>query len=282
MFNKYNAAILLTILLIRPSHAGMGPTDIDGAKESVLRFRNWNDRYGGWNNIEYKGANGAFKLYALPHKVEPADYAVVASSDTDMISSDKKYLIIQRTEAGDITDEQGNNIISAQAYCDAISLENGCIKKVGGRNECEGTWTGQKFKTTAGGIFDFSKEGVPPKRLITEVSGLSSRAPTLKENLFMGVSSYMACYPPEENISEYNNIGFYLAQDGEHLLAMQIYSILLKLDPDRIPLKINVADSLWALNRQNDAKPFYISYRDAMLKQGRGSKIPARVNDRSH
>ena len=96
----------------------------------------------------------------------------------------------------------------------------------------------------------------------------------------MGVSSYMACYPPEWNIPEYNNIGFYLAQDGEHLLAMQIYSILLKLAPDRTPLKINVADTLWALNKQDDAKSLYTSYRDAMLKQGRGSKIPTRVNER--
>jgi hypothetical protein len=282
MLNKYNTAILLTLLLIRPSYADMAPTDINGAKGSALQFSSWNDRYGGWNDIAYTGANGAFKLYTLPHKVEPTDYGVVASSDADTISPDKKYLIIQRTEAGEITDEQGNNIISAQAYCDAISLENGCIKKVGGRNECEGTWTGQKFKMTTGGIFDFSKEGVSPKQLITEVSGLSLRAPALKESLFMGVSSYMACYPPQGNITEYNNIGFYLAQDGEHLLAMQIYSILLKLAPGRTPLKINVADTLWALNKQDDAKSFYTSYRDAMLKQGRGSKIPARVNERLH
>lgn len=88
----------------------------------------------------------------------------------------------------------------------------------------------------------------------------------------MGVSSYMACYPPEKSISEYNDIGFYFTQGGEHLLAMQIYKRLLTLAPDRVPLKLNVADSLWALGKHNEAKPYYIAYREAMLKKVRQVK----------
>ena len=90
----------------------------------------------------------------------------------------------------------------------------------------------------------------------------------------------MACYPPEKNISEYNDIAFYFAQGGEHLLAMQIYNRLLAVAADRVPLKLNVADSLWVLGKHDEAKPYYAEYRKAMRKKGVESKVPKRVEER--
>jgi hypothetical protein len=202
-----------------------------------------------------------------------------------MVSPDKKYVIVQRTNAGETVDEQGKNVISEQAYCDVVSLENGCVENIGSVNQCDGAWQGQNWKVAAGEIFDFSKGGVPPRQLISKVSNLSSdefRASSLRDWIFMGVPSYMACYPPEKNISEYNDIGFYFAQGGEHLLAMQIYNKLLSFAPDRVPLKLNVADSLWALGKQEEAKSFYADYRESMLKKGTANKVPARVEERLH
>jgi hypothetical protein len=201
-----------------------------------------------------------------------------------MVSPAKKFVMVQRIVSGKVTDEQGNNINSEQTYCDAVSLESGCVVNVGSALQCDGAWAGEKWKAATEGILDFSKAGFPPKQLISEVSGLSSnesRANSLIDLVFMGIPSYMACYPPEKNISEYNDIGFYFAQGGEHLLAMQIYNKLLSLAPDRVPLKLNVADSLWALGKQAEAKSFYVSYRDAMLKKGAANKVPARVEERS-
>jgi hypothetical protein len=285
MFNKYKIVSLLVLLVVRPCFAGEELLDINGAQQSLLKFRSFDKKYGGWSDIEYKGSGGAFRIYALPNKAGPSEEGIVGNSDVDMVSPDKKYVIVQRTNAGETVDEQGKNVISEQAYCDVVSLENGCIENIGSVNQCDGAWQGQNWKVAAGEIFDFSKGGVPPRQLISKVSNLSSdefRASSLRDWIFMGVPSYMACYPPEKNISEYNDIGFYFAQGGEHLLAMQIYNKLLSFAPDRVPLKLNVADSLWALGKQEEAKSFYADYRESMLKKGTANKVPARVEERLH
>lgn len=285
MFNGYHAIALIVFLITQPCHADGESLDIIGVRDSVLQFRNWNESLRAWSDINYKGQNLPFKIYSLPSNRGPSGIETVASSDVDMVSPAKKFVMVQRIVSGKVTDEQGNNVISEQTYCDAVSLENGCVVNVGSALQCDGAWVGEKWKAATEGVLDFSKAGFPPKQLISEVSGLSSsesRSNSLMDLVFMGVPSYMACYPPEKNISEYNDIGFYFAQGGEHLLAMQIYNKLLSLAPDRVPLKLNVADSLWALGKQAEAKSFYVAYRDAMLKRGAASKVPVRVEERSH
>jgi hypothetical protein len=285
MFNKYKIVSLLVLLVVRPCFAGEEFLDINGAQQSLLKFRSFDKKYGGWSDIEYKGSGGTFRIYALPNKAGPSEEGIVGNSDVDMVSPDKKYVIVQRTNAGETVDEQGKNVISEQAYCDVVSLESGCVENIGSVNQCDGAWQGQNWKVATGEIFDFSKGGVPPRQLISKVSNLSSdefRASSLRDWVFMGVPSYMACYPPEKNISEYNDIGFYFAQGGEHLLAMQIYNKLLSFAPDRVSLKLNVADSLWALGKQEEAKSFYAGYRDSMLKKGTANKVPVRVEERLH
>ncbi|AUG43941.1 MULTISPECIES: tetratricopeptide repeat protein [Pseudomonas] len=283
MFNKYYVVALLVLLFARLSHADTEPLEINGGNDGMLQFRNFDEKYGGWSDIKYKGATGEFNIYMVPSKMVTSEEGIVASSDMDMVSPDKKYVMVQRTNAGEVTDEEGNKIISSQAYCDAVSLETGCVKNVGSALQCDGVWQGQKWKITTGETFDFPKGGMSPQYLLSEVASVSSnesRSDSLRDSFFMGVSSYMACYPPEKSISEYNDIGFYFAQGGEHLLAMQIYNRLLSLAPDRVPLKLNVADSLWALGKHDEAKPYYAAYREAMLKKGGASKIPKRVVDR--
>ncbi|AZE26679.1 tetratricopeptide repeat protein [Pseudomonas chlororaphis] len=270
MFNKYYVVALLVLLFARLSHADTEPLEINGGNDGMLQFRNFDEKYGGWSDIKYKGATGEFNIYMVPSKMVTSEEGIVASSDMDMVSPDKKYVMVQRTNAGEVTDEEGNKIISSQAYCDAVSLETGCVKNVGSALQCDGVWQGQKWKITTGETFDFPKGGMSPQYLLSEVASVSSnesRSDSLRDSFFMGVSSYMACYPPEKSISEYNDIGFYFAQGGEHLLAMQIYNRLLSLAPDRVPLKLNVADSLWALGKHDEAKPYYAAYREAMLKK---------------
>jgi hypothetical protein len=283
MFNKYHAVTLLVLLFARLSHADTEPLDINGDNDSVLRFRNFDEKYGGWSDIEYKGAAGVFNMYVVPSKMAPSEEGIVANSGIDMVSPDKKYVIVQRTNAGEVIDEEGNKVISSQVYCDAVSLETGCIKNIGSALQCDGVWQGQKWKITTEETFDFSKGGMSPQYLLSEVANASSnesRSDSLRDSLFMGVPSYIACYPPEKSISEYNDIGFYFAQGGEHLLAMQIYNRLLSLAHDRVPLKLNVADSLWALGKHDEAKSYYVAYREAMMKKSGASKVPKRVEER--
>jgi len=284
MFSKYHTIALLFLLFAQPCHADEDPfpLDITGVNGSLLQFKSWH-QHGGWSDIEFKGPNGAFRIYDLPSQQESSGIGAIVFSDAQSVSPDKKFLLVYRTVFGDVIDGQGNAVNSEQTHCEAVALESGCVKDVGSLSQCDGVWVGDKWKVTTGEVFDFSIEGMPPKQVVKEVSGLSSnefRSNSLMDLIFMGVPSYMACYPPEMNISEYNNIGFYFAQGGQHLLAMQIYNRLLSLAPDRVPLKLNVADSLWALGKQDQARSFYVAYREAMLRKGAASKLPKRVDER--
>jgi len=280
MFNRYSLLILFSASLAGVSYADAQPLKIIGYNESALIFDKYNEDFGGWGDVQYRSEKYGFSLYSLPKKLEGSEEGVVASSDINRLSTDKKYVVVQRTNAAEMVDGDGNEIVSSQAYCDMVSLETGCVENIGAVQQCDGQWVGNKWKSSQGEFFEFSKGGVPPRKLISETIGLTeedSRANTLKDSFFMGAPSYFACYPPGKNISEYNDIAFYLAQGGEHLLAMQIYNYLLPIAEDRIPLKLNAADSLWALGRREDARSYYAKYRDAMKKKGLVNKIPERV-----
>ncbi|WP_085579011.1 MULTISPECIES: hypothetical protein [unclassified Pseudomonas] len=280
MFNRYSLVILFSASLAGVSYADTQSLKIVGYNESALVFDKYNEDFGGWGDVQYRSEKYGFSMYSLPKKLEGFEEGVVANSDINRLSADKKYVVVQRTNAAEMVDGDGNKIVSSQAYCDMISLETGCIENIGSVQQCDGQWIDNKWKSTRGEFFEFSKGGVPPRKLLSEAVGLTekdSRANSLKDSLFMGVSSYFTCYPPGKNISEYNDIAFYLAQGGEHLLAMQIYNYLLPIAEDRIPLKLNAADSLWALGRHEDAKSYYAKYRDAMIKKGLGDKVPERV-----
>jgi hypothetical protein len=283
MFNIFFVLVVSCFLSMQTAHADAVAMEVKGVKGTSLSARSFDKKYGGWRDIEYSAMSVSFKVYAVPIGMEPSEDGIVANPDTDSLSPYKKYLIIQRTDAGEVVDDKGNSFISSQAYCDVISMETGCIKNIGSVQQCEGTWQNGKWKTSRGELFDFSQEGKPPKLLITDAlrdAENQSRARFLRDYIFMGIPSYMACYPPEKNISEYNDMGFYFAQAGEHLLAMQIYDRLLVVAPDRVPLKLNVADSLWALGKKNEAKQYYAEYISALRKKNMESKTPGRVKER--
>ncbi|WP_248742398.1 MULTISPECIES: tetratricopeptide repeat protein [unclassified Pseudomonas] len=283
MIKKYSLAFFIVMLGVGAVCADSSTLEVVGAKENVVRFVDYKEKYGGWHDIKFRSATEEFKIYSLPARADSAEDGVVASSDISMMSPQKKYLMVQRTDAGEVVDENGKEKISSQAYCDVISMETGCVKNIGSVQQCDGAWHGEVWKMATGKIFDTSTGGVSPSGLIANVAGVTeseSRASLLRDYIFMGVPSYMACYPPEKSISSYNDLAFYLAQGGEHQLAMQIYNELLPLAPDRIPLKLNVADSLWALGRNNEAKVLYVDYRAAMLKRGMLEKVPVRVGER--
>ncbi|MGE1155482.1 tetratricopeptide repeat protein [Pseudomonas kitaguniensis] len=277
MVNKYWSGLSLAFIFSSICYAGENTVAIKGWKDNLLTFRQFDQRYGGWADVEFSNAGDKFRLYAI-------EKGVVANPYEEILSPDKKYLMVQRTNAGEIVDEQGNSIISAQAYCDMVSLETGCVKNVGSIQQCDGIWVAQKWKTSTGDVFDFLKEGLSPSQLVSKTSSLlpdEGRLNSLREWLFMGAESYMACFPQKENISALNDIGFYLANEGEHVIAMQIYKRLLDIAPSRIPLKLNTADSLWALGERNEAKLYYAEYRDAMMQNGNRAKIPKRVESRA-
>lgn len=257
---------------------------IEGAGGGALSLKQWDESHGGWLDVEYESPKAAFRIYGLPGKLGGVSSGTSVSTDLDMVSPDKHFVIVQRTASGLVSNEEGKDVESDQAFCDVVSLDTGCVEYSGGIAQCDGNWDGNRWKMSSGGYLDLSKSAMPPRKLISEISKLSSnqaRSNSLRDLMYMGPKSYMACFPPEENISQYNDLGFYFAQGGEHALAMQIYNRLLTVSPERIPLQLNVADSLWALGKQGAAKSYYSAYRDAMQKKGSESKIPQRVSDRA-
>lgn len=280
MLSKYCSILLVVLLFSFKCFADESLIDIKGGGSGLLMFRDFNQKYGGWSDVRFSSSGSGFRLYSVPVKMLPVESGVVASSDADRVSPDKKYLMVQRTDAGEVVDEQGNSTISAQAYCDMVSLDTGCVKNVGSALQCDGTWAGGGWKVSTGEVFDFLKEGISPSQLVSKVSSLSpdeSRSNSLRDWLFMGAESYMACFPSRENISQLNDIGYYLDQGGEHVFAMQFYNKLLSVAPGRIPLKLNIADSLWAMGKLSEAKSYYVEYQKMMTQKGDEKKIPKRV-----
>jgi tetratricopeptide (TPR) repeat protein len=78
-----------------------------------------------------------------------------------------------------------------------------------------------------------------------------------------------------------NDYGFFLQQAGEDARAVPIFNIIIKEDPSRAVAYLNLADSLWALERKTEARSHYKTYQRLMMEAKKGDQIPSRVAERS-
>jgi hypothetical protein len=78
-----------------------------------------------------------------------------------------------------------------------------------------------------------------------------------------------------------NDYGYFLQQAGDHHGAIPIFNIVIKEDPPRAVAYLNLADSLWALDRKEEAKSYYKTYQRLMAEANKGTQIPLRVAERS-
>ncbi|WP_166221868.1 tetratricopeptide repeat protein [Pseudomonas atagonensis] len=78
----------------------------------------------------------------------------------------------------------------------------------------------------------------------------------------------------------YNDFGYALAQAGEYDKAYQILAQVENSFPDRVVLKLNIADVLWEMDKSRSAA-YYKSYVDLMTKAGKAKLIPAKAFERS-
>jgi hypothetical protein len=90
----------------------------------------------------------------------------------------------------------------------------------------------------------------------------------------------MACHPPAQNVQAFNDLGFYLAEGGNDEFALKFYRGVEAVGK-RTVLMLNMADSLWRLNRKGEAQRYYREYGEAMTAAGKAQKIPQRVAERS-
>lgn len=83
------------------------------------------------------------------------------------------------------------------------------------------------------------------------------------------------------NISQYNNIAYYLQQNKYYEESIFLINEILDKHPNRVVAYLNLADNYWSLNKKNQAKSSYQKYISLMKFQSKDlSKIPQRVYER--
>ncbi|EJN34512.1 tetratricopeptide repeat protein [Pseudomonas sp. GM80] len=207
-----------------------------------------------------------------------------ADGHSYMLSPDKKTLLLDPVVFGMLSDENQEEKLVSQQHCDVISMETGCVLADRWATFCVGEWKGNQWVSADGDVLTPTLETVSPKDLLKYVSSMEpaqSRAESIESSLnFLSPESYMACHPPAQNVQAYNGLGFYLAEGGRDELALKFYRGVEAVGK-RTVLMLNMADSLWRLNKQDEAQRYYREYGEAMAAAGKAQKIPQRVAERT-
>jgi hypothetical protein len=207
-----------------------------------------------------------------------------ADGHSHMLSPDKKTLLLDPVVFGMLSDENQEEKLVSQQHCDVISMETGCVLADRWATFCVGEWKGNQWVSADGDVLTPTLETVSPKDLLKQVSSIEpaqSRAQSIEGSLdFLSAESYMACHPPAQNVQAYNDLGFYLAEGGRDELALKFYRGVEAVGK-RTVLMLNMADSLWRLNKQDEAQRYYREYGEAMAAAGKAQKIPQRVAERT-
>lgn len=111
----------------------------------------------------------------------------------------------------------------------------------------------------------------------------------LKDEDYEGVKAYLDAdrfgqlskeFPiGKTNVVIYNDFGYALGQAGENDLAYKVLKSVEQVSPDRVVLKLNIADVLWVTDK-DASKIYYKEYVDYMRQSGKENLIPKNVLDR--
>lgn len=253
---------------------------------SQVTLENWSNHTKAWKKITFKDQQTSFKIYKENNNTDRhGNYFSIFSSS---LSPNKKLLALQRIEVGELFLEDGSKKYTETSHCEFIDMTNGCVMQSKPAEYCAGKWssnnkwTSQYPEQTQDLIV---LETISPAQLIKKINKLSSpaeKASIIHGEIYMHPASYMACFPPSHrNIANLNDIAYFLAESGENQYALEFYRILEKFNPDRIPLKLNIADALWELNKNIEAKTYYNTYKELMINSRLTKKIPPRVFERA-
>ncbi|MFJ2322975.1 type IV pilus biogenesis/stability protein PilW [Pseudomonas sp. NPDC087817] len=231
------------------------------------------------------GVESATAWFTANGKTFPLFSADVgADAHTDWLSPDKKTLLLDPVMFGMLSLENGEEKLESQQHCDVISMETGCVLAERSPRFCLGKWVGNQWFSEDGEVLTPTLETQSPKdwlKYISTIKAAQSRADSIEGSLdFLSPESYMACHPPEQNVQTYNDLGFYLAEGGKDELALKFYRGVEAVGK-RTVLMLNMADSLWRLDRKDEAQRYYREYGESMAAAGKTQKIPQRVVERT-
>lgn len=84
----------------------------------------------------------------------------------------------------------------------------------------------------------------------------------------------------KSTIVAYNDFGYALGLSGEEGLAYDVLNKVESVAPDRVALKLNIADVLWVSDKDK-SKAYYKEYVELMRKHGKEELIPESALERS-
>ena len=82
----------------------------------------------------------------------------------------------------------------------------------------------------------------------------------------------------KDYIAPLNDYGFFLQETGKDKEAVTVFQKVVTVDSSREVAYLNLADSLWKLGRQDEAKPLYEKYKKLMKSENLAHKVPSRVD----
>ncbi|WP_397449498.1 tetratricopeptide repeat protein [Pseudomonas sp. NA-150] len=262
--------VMIAALLFAGKNAHGDEKVLEGRGNSVLRLGAWDGKAAGWSKVSYSNGQHEFDVYGV----------VAADANSEALSPDKSKVFVQRVEFGEVTDQDGVTLNTENQYCDLLSMDTGCVMLSRPAEFCSGSWSGSVWRTEEGDSIKLGLETESPRELLKTIAKLKTnenRMRFIERAMYMGVESYLACYPPSDDPSGVNDIGFYLAEGGGDKNALLLFRSVESVAPDRIVLKVNIADSLWSVGRKAEAYRYYTMYREAMKNAGKSNAIPARV-----
>ncbi|RAV30770.1 tetratricopeptide repeat protein [Sinomicrobium soli] len=102
--------------------------------------------------------------------------------------------------------------------------------------------------------------------------------------IYLGIDRYKSLLGKiklsEDNLTEYNDIAYYLEQAKAYDEAIFILKKIISKFPERTVAYINLGDAYWGVNNISKAKESYIKYINYIKKEGKDKKIPKRVMER--
>lgn len=276
-----NIYILLIYIICSNAYSAQAQEEIIINKNSSIKFSTWNQETKAWGNIIFETRDQKFNIYSPLGLPGQNTSKTTVSSNEKLLSENGRLLLVERIISTELYDESGNPQPSERMYCDILDTATGCVLSSHTGGFCAGSWSNNKWENASGQPIGSNLETSAPKDVIEAL--LRSDSDDVKINeisnfLYMGVESYLACHPPtNSNIQQLNDIGFFIYTLGSSNNAMLIYKAVEGISPNRIVLKLNIADTLWELNDHEKAINYYNKYIELMSKHDKSKKIPTRA-----
>jgi hypothetical protein len=90
----------------------------------------------------------------------------------------------------------------------------------------------------------------------------------------------LASHINSENVRNINDLVYFLSENGRSYDAIPVLETIVNKFPDRIVVKLNLADAYWDNDFKEQASAMYKEYYDEATSRGFKSKIPKRVSER--